>query len=101
MTIRIATFYKFFPFPDYKTHRQALAQHFCNLGIKGSVLIAEEGLNGTIAGSPVAVETALETLRALPGATEEGVQALLPLIQQGEVALLEQAAARWHSAEQE
>lgn len=73
MTIRIAAFYKFFPFPDYKTHRQALAQHFCNLGIKGSVLIAEEGLNGTIAGSPVAVETALETLRALPGA--EGLEA--------------------------
>ena len=32
---------------------------------------------------------------------DEQVQALLPLIQQGEVALLEQAAARWHSAEQE
>lgn len=32
---------------------------------------------------------------------DEQVQALLLLIQQGEVALLEQAAARWHSAEQE
>ncbi|MDR7020245.1 CatB-related O-acetyltransferase [Aeromonas salmonicida] len=32
---------------------------------------------------------------------DEQVQALLPLIQQGEVARLEQAAARWHSAEQE
>ena len=32
---------------------------------------------------------------------DEQVQALLPLIQQGEVALLEQAAARWYSAEQE
>lgn len=32
---------------------------------------------------------------------DEQVQALLPLIQQGEVALLEQAAARWLSAEQE
>ena len=32
---------------------------------------------------------------------DEQVQALLPQIQQGEVALLEQAAARWHSAEQE
>ncbi|RSM25031.1 antibiotic acetyltransferase [Aeromonas salmonicida] len=32
---------------------------------------------------------------------DEQVQALLPLIQQGEVALLEQAAARWRSAKQE
>lgn len=32
---------------------------------------------------------------------DEQVQALLPLIQQGEVARLEQAAARWRSAEQE
>jgi len=73
MPIRIAAFYKFFGFPDYKTRRQGLAQHFCRLGIKGSVLIAEEGVNGTIAGSPEAIEAALATLRALPGA--EGLEA--------------------------
>jgi chloramphenicol O-acetyltransferase type B len=32
---------------------------------------------------------------------DDKVQALLPLIQQGEVALLEQAAARWQGASQE
>lgn len=68
MTVRIAAFYKFFRFPDYQERRQALAVTFCGLGIKGSVLLAEEGVNGTIAGSPEAIDAALATLRALPGA---------------------------------
>jgi UPF0176 protein len=68
MTVRIAAFYKFFRFPDYQERRQPLAATFCGLGIKGSVLLAEEGVNGTIAGSPEAIDAALETLRALPGA---------------------------------
>lgn len=70
MTVRIAAFYKFFRFPDYAARRQSLAQRFCALGIKGSVLIAEEGVNGTIAGSAEAIEAALDTLRALPGAED-------------------------------
>ena len=73
MTVRIAAFYKFFRFPDYAERRQALAQRFCALGIKGSVLIAGEGVNGTIAGSPEAIDAALAELRALPGA--EGLEA--------------------------
>jgi UPF0176 protein len=73
MTVRIAAFYKFFRFPDYTERRQALAQRFCALGIKGSVLIAGEGVNGTIAGSPEAIDAALAELRALPGA--EGLEA--------------------------
>jgi UPF0176 protein len=68
MSFRVAAFYKFFRFPDYAERRQALAQRFCNLGIKGSVLIAEEGVNGTIAGSADSIDAALATLRALPGA---------------------------------
>ncbi len=70
MTIRVAAFYKFFRFPDYAERRQALAQRFCSLGIKGSVLLAEEGVNGTISGTPDAVEAALAELRALPGAED-------------------------------
>ena len=70
MTIRVAAFYKFFRFPEYTERRQALAQRFCSLGIKGSVLLAEEGVNGTIAGQPDAIEAALCELRALPGAED-------------------------------
>ena len=70
MTVRIAAFYKFFRFPDCSERRQALAQCFCALGIKGTLLLAEEGVNGTIAGAPDAIDAALATLRALPGAEE-------------------------------
>lgn len=67
MTVRIAALYKFFRFPDYQERRPEIAQKFCGLGIKGSLLLAEEGVNGTIAGSPEAIEEALAILRALPG----------------------------------
>jgi len=68
MSFRVAAFYKFFRFPDYRERQPALAQAFCGLGVKGSVLLAEEGVNGTIAGTADAVEAALAILRALPGA---------------------------------
>lgn len=68
MTIQIAALYKFFRFPDYAERRQGLAAKLCGLGIKGSLLLAEEGINGTIAGTPEAIAEALATLRALPGA---------------------------------
>lgn len=73
MTVRIAAFYKFFRFPDYAERRQALARRFCGLGIKGTLLLAEEGVNGTIAGSAEAIDAALSELRSLPGA--EGLEA--------------------------
>jgi len=68
MSFRVAAFYKFFRFPDYRERQQALAAKFCGLGVKGSVLLAEEGVNGTIAGTPEAIDEALAALRALPGA---------------------------------
>ncbi|MEQ9506197.1 MAG: rhodanese-related sulfurtransferase [Hyphomonas sp.] len=74
MTVRIAAFYKFFRFPDYAERRQLLAQRFCALGIKGTLLLAEEGVNGTIAGAPDAIESALSELRALPGAEALGAK---------------------------
>ena len=36
-------------------------------GVKGTLLLAQEGINGTIAGSDAAIETVLDTIRALPG----------------------------------
>lgn len=68
MQLRVAAFYKFFRFPDYRERQKALAATFCGLGVKGSVLLAEEGVNGTIAGTAEAIDGALAALRALPGA---------------------------------
>jgi UPF0176 protein len=68
MTCRIAAFYKFFAFPDFAARRAGLAQALGAAGVKGSLLIAPEGLNGTLAGSAAGIGEALEILRQLRGA---------------------------------
>ena len=50
MTYTVAAFYKFFSFPDFEARRAALAETLCGAGVKGTVLLASEGVNGTIAG---------------------------------------------------
>lgn len=67
MTYKIAALYKFFDFPDYAEHRQRLFDIFDANGVKGTLLIAAEGVNGTIAGPPEGIDIALETLRAIEG----------------------------------
>lgn len=62
----VAALYHFFSFLDFKSHRKPL-QAFCDsLGIKGTLLIAPEGINGTVAGSPESIRTLLEDLRSEP-----------------------------------
>jgi UPF0176 protein len=60
----VATFYKFVQLTDFVEKRQPLL-HFCNQqAIKGTILLAEEGINGTIAGSPEAIAAVLTYLRS-------------------------------------
>lgn len=66
----IAALYHFTRFPDpaaLKGPLQALAEA---QGVKGSLLIAAEGINGTIAGSRAAIDAMLAHLRALPGCAD-------------------------------
>ncbi len=59
----IATFYKFADLLDYK-ELQAPLKAFCREeGVKGSILLAAEGVNGTIAGPRPAVDNVLAYLR--------------------------------------
>jgi UPF0176 protein len=51
MSFVVATFYHFFAFPDYVAARQPLLTMLKGLGIKGSLLIAAEGMNGTLSGT--------------------------------------------------
>lgn len=67
MTIRVTALYKFTPFDDPATIKARLDEACAAAGIKGSLLVAREGINGTIAGSPAAIEAALDAIRALPG----------------------------------
>lgn len=65
--IRVTALYHFTPFPDPAALRGPLARACAAAGIKGTLLLAPEGINGTIAGADAAVETALAAIRALPG----------------------------------
>lgn len=66
MTI-VAALYHFARVPD-PAAVQAPLQKLCQSnGIKGSLLIAPEGINGTVAGERGGIDTLLAHLRALPG----------------------------------
>lgn len=63
-TYVVATFYKFVALPDVDRW-QALLQAECERAeIKGTILLASEGLNATIAGEPLGVEQIIDVLRA-------------------------------------
>ncbi|KAB1088027.1 rhodanese-related sulfurtransferase [Neorhizobium galegae] len=62
----VAALYHFARFDRYESFREPL-QAFCDEnGIKGTLLIAREGINGTVAGSDTAISGLLAYLRAQP-----------------------------------
>ncbi|RUT27560.1 hypothetical protein C0V97_00320 [Asaia sp. W19] len=65
--ICIAALYRFTPFADPATIRTPLLDACQGLGIKGTLLLAREGINGTIAGSDEAITAIIAHIRALPG----------------------------------
>lgn len=67
MSATVAAFYRFAPVPDAAARQRRLARLGCALGVKGSILLAPEGVNGTIAGQAEAVAEVLDHIRAWPG----------------------------------
>ncbi len=66
MTYLIATFYKFANISDLKAKQQQILA-WCQLQeVKGTIILAAEGINGTIAGSGKAIASVLTHLRSLP-----------------------------------
>ena len=63
----VAAFYKFAPLPDFEERRAPLFETLDAAGVMGTVLLASEGVNGTISGTRAGIDTALAALRALPG----------------------------------
>ena len=51
MPITVAAFYQFAALPDFRDIREPLRAICVDLKLKGSVLLAHEGINGTLAGS--------------------------------------------------
>jgi UPF0176 protein len=65
--VSVAALYKFVPMPARETLAPQLRERCSELGILGTLLLASEGINGTIAGTPEHIETFLTELRAHPG----------------------------------
>jgi UPF0176 protein len=66
MPLRVAAFYQFAALPDFRELREPLRAICAGLGLKGSVLLAHEGINGTLAGEAEAIDALIEALRAGP-----------------------------------
>ncbi len=66
LPITVAALYRFAAFADPASMREPLFAKCEELGIKGTLLLAREGLNGTIAGSDNAIGAIIDHLRALP-----------------------------------
>jgi UPF0176 protein len=64
--IRVAALYRFAAIADCEAVRERL-ESLCRPEVRGTLLVAHEGLNGTIAGPAEAVERVLSGIRALPG----------------------------------
>ncbi len=72
--VTVAALYKFARLSDPDALRAPLAALFKAQGIKGTLLLAREGLNGTIAGPAEGIAAVLDHLRALPGCGEIDVK---------------------------
>ena len=64
--VRVAALYRFAAVPDRQAV-QARLEALCGDEVRGTLLVAHEGINGTIAGPPEAVARVVDGIRALPG----------------------------------
>ena len=65
--IQVAAFYRFAVIPDPAALRETLRAFCLTTDLQGTILIAGEGMNGTVAGSPQAVAALQAHLEAIPG----------------------------------
>ena len=64
--IHIAAFYKFVSLPDFESMQEPIKTEATRLGISGTLLLASEGVNGTVGGSEQSLKEFLAFLRADP-----------------------------------
>lgn len=66
MEVVVAALYKFVALEDYHDLREPLLDRCINAGLKGTLLLASEGINGTVAGTREGIDELLAWLRADP-----------------------------------
>jgi len=65
--IVVAAMYRFVSLPDFRALREPILDTCTALGIKGTLLLAHEGINGTVSGTREGMNKLLAYLRTLPG----------------------------------
>jgi UPF0176 protein len=66
-TFLVAALYRFARLDAFDELRQPLAAFCCGRGIKGTLLLAHEGINGTVAGSEGAIAELIDHLQSIEG----------------------------------
>jgi UPF0176 protein len=66
----VAALYHFTRFDDPAALKAPLARVCCGSGVKGTLLLAPEGINGTIAGTRDGIDAVLAHIRGLPGCAD-------------------------------
>ena len=64
--VRVAALYRFCRLEHFAELREPLAAFCSARGIKGTLLLAREGINGTVAGAPEAIAALVAHLEAMP-----------------------------------
>ncbi len=63
MPFKVAAFYQFAALPDFRELREPLRTFAAGLGLKGSVLLAHEGINGTVADGDASIDAFVRELQ--------------------------------------
>ena len=66
----VAALYKFTALPDFASRRQALLDICHRADVSGTLLLAPEGINGTIAGNRRGVDATVAHVRSIPGCAD-------------------------------
>ena len=66
MPLKVAALYQFVSLPDFREFREPLRALCDTLGLKGTLLLAGEGINGTVAGTAHAIDGLVADLRDGP-----------------------------------
>ncbi len=71
---RVCALYRFTPFADPAALKPPLLAACEAAGVRGTLLLAHEGINGTIAGPDAGIDAVLAHIRALPGCADLDVK---------------------------
>ena len=68
--IVVTALYKFIRFDDFEQYREPILNAMLDNNVKGTLLLASEGINGTIAGSRASIDAVVAFLRTIPAIGE-------------------------------